>query len=85
MLEIGSAPVAQEPIRELCRTIPLGVTIPGTDQELSYCSLENMECRYAKPFGYDCICLHPDHLTFKVTPQNGAKTATAPCRARRVK
>ncbi|GFO65702.1 hypothetical protein GMPD_36210 [Geomonas paludis] len=38
----------------------MGAAMPGTNKLLFYCSLDEAECRYALPVGYDIVCKHPD-------------------------
>jgi hypothetical protein len=53
-----------DPDTHRCRTTSVGASIPGTGRELFYCGTDNTECRYARPFGFDCLCKHPDGHSF---------------------
>lgn len=53
-----------EPDTTLCRTRPLGVHVPGTRQQMYYCLPEFLLCKYIRPFGFDCLCRHPDAPSF---------------------
>ena len=54
----------QEPDLEKCRTARVGALIPGTAQEMYYCRVENEECKFAMPFGFDYICRHLNNHSF---------------------
>lgn len=54
-----------EPDIRTCRTRPLGIPLPGSREEISYCETENVLCRYGRPIGFDCLCRHPNHLAFR--------------------
>ncbi|MBU5637542.1 hypothetical protein KOM00_12465 [Geomonas sp. Red69] len=43
-----------------CKTSSVGAVMPGSGKPLYYCSLDDAECRYALPVGYDIVCRHPD-------------------------
>lgn len=47
-----------------CRTSSVGAVMPGSGRELYYCSLDEAECSYALPVGYDIVCKHPDSELF---------------------
>ena len=41
-----------------CRTNKVGAAIPGTAHEMFYCRIDNEDCKFATPFGFDYICRH---------------------------
>lgn len=47
-----------DPDLDKCRTGSVGAVIPGTTREMFYCRIDNEECRFAMPFGFDYICKH---------------------------
>lgn len=47
-----------------CRTSSVGAVMPGAGLELYYCGLEETECGYALPVGYDVVCKHPESERF---------------------
>ncbi|MBJ6800863.1 hypothetical protein [Geomonas propionica] len=47
-----------------CRTTSVGAVMPGTGKLLFYCSLDEADCTYALPVGYDIVCKHPDCESF---------------------
>jgi hypothetical protein len=49
-----------------CQTSRVGSKIPGTGQEMFYCRLDNENCRFAMPFGFDYICRHLNNHRFLV-------------------
>lgn len=54
----------------LCRTSSVGAVIPGTRREMFYCSLDNADCRYALPVGYDLVCKHSKNHLFAVQEED---------------
>lgn len=48
-----------------CRTKRVGSVIPGNGKPLFYCSLDETDCCYAFPVGYDVICKHPEPEQFE--------------------
>jgi len=55
---------SQDPNPGKCRTDSVGALIPGTAQEMFYCRIDNEECRFAMPFGFDYICRHLNNHGF---------------------
>ena len=58
---------SQEPDLEKCRTSGVGALIPGTAEEMCYCRIDNEDCKFAIPFGFDYICQHLNNRDFLVT------------------
>lgn len=44
--------------------------IPGAGKELYYCCLDESDCDYALPVGYDIVCRHPESERFEL-PESG--------------
>jgi hypothetical protein len=57
----------QEPVLENCQTSKVGAVIPGTAQEMFYCRIDNEDCKFAMPFGFDYICNHLNNHEFLTT------------------
>ena len=53
-----------DPDRARCRTSSVGAVIPGTKREMYYCGIDEGDCRYAIPVGFDYVCKHPDNHLF---------------------
>ena len=53
-----------EPDLSQCRTSRVGSIIPGSKGTMYYCRIDNDECKYARPLGFDYICRHPDSHGF---------------------
>ncbi|TSK07969.1 MAG: hypothetical protein FPO08_01255 [Geobacter sp.] len=51
-----------------CRTSSVGAVMPGLGKELFYCCLDETECGYALPVGYDVVCKHPESELFQEQP-----------------
>jgi len=49
-----------------CRTSRVGAVIPGTALEMFYCGIENDDCRYAMPIGFDYVCKHSNNHAFAI-------------------
>jgi len=58
---------AQDPDLDKCRTRRVGSVIPGTAREMFYCRIDNEDCRFAMPFGFDYICKHLNNHQFTTT------------------
>ena len=56
----------RDPEISRCRTRSVGATLPGTSLEVFYCGLDNADCTYALPIGYDYICKHSDNHAFTI-------------------
>ena len=59
----------QEPDLVKCRTDKVGSVIPGTAREMYYCKIDNEDCKFAMPFGFDYICQHLNNHEF-MTPRD---------------
>lgn len=57
---------SQEPELDKCRTGKVGSVIPGTTREMYYCKIDNEDCKFVMPFGFDYICQHLNNHTFIV-------------------
>jgi hypothetical protein len=55
----------KDPDLSQCRTGSVGALIPGANRSMYYCKIENADCKYAMPFGFDYICKHPNAHTFR--------------------
>lgn len=55
---------SQDPDPGNCRTDRVGAVIPGTALEMFYCRIDNEDCRFAMPFGFDYICKHLNNHGF---------------------
>jgi hypothetical protein len=53
-----------EPDLNKCRTSMVEAVIPGTRRQMYYCRIDNADCRYARPFGFDYLCKHPENYAF---------------------
>ncbi|WP_136513271.1 hypothetical protein [Geomonas edaphica] len=51
-----------------CKTSSVGAVVPGLGRELYYCCLDETECGYALPVGYDVVCKHPESERFQERP-----------------
>lgn len=49
-----------------CRTSSVGAVIPGANREMYYCRIDNADCRYAMPVGFDYVCKHFDSYEFLI-------------------
>jgi hypothetical protein len=58
----------QEPDTKKCRTDKVGARIPGTAREMYYCKIDNEDCRFVMPFGFDYICMHLNNHEFYAPP-----------------
>jgi hypothetical protein len=54
----------QDPDLTKCRTSGVGAVIPGTTREMFYCRIDNEDCKFAMPFGFDYICKHLNNHQF---------------------
>ena len=61
-----------DPELDKCRTRGVGAVMPGTKLEMFYCKIENADCRYAMPFGYDYVCKHSNNFAFAIPEDHGA-------------
>ena len=59
----------QEPDLVKGWTHKVGAIIPGTSREMYYCKIDNEDCRFAMPFGFDYICQHLNNHEF-MTPRD---------------
>jgi hypothetical protein len=50
-----------------CQTSGVGAVIPGTNREMYYCRIDNADCRYAMPVGFDYVCKHPESHAFLIS------------------
>ena len=57
------------PKMEKCQTRRVGAVIPGTAREMFYCRIDNEDCKFAMPFGFDYICKHLNSHEF-LTPED---------------
>jgi hypothetical protein len=57
----------QDPDPKECRTIPVRAVILGPVREMFYCRIDNEDCKFAMPFGFDYICQHLNNHKF-LTP-----------------
>lgn len=69
-----------EPDLAKCRTSMVGAQIPGSHSEMFYCRIDNADCKYAMPFGFDYLCKHPESLSFLI-PEDADPDAPMPRRA----
>jgi len=53
-----------DPDLDKCRTDRVGAVIPGSAREMFYCRIDNEECKFAMPFGFDYICQHLNNHDF---------------------
>jgi len=56
----------QEPDPTNCQTAEIGAVLPGTSREMYYCKIDNADCKFAMPFGFDYICQHLNNHGFSV-------------------
>jgi hypothetical protein len=61
----------QDPDLAKCQTRRVGALIPGVNREMYYCSIDNAECRFAIPFGFDYLCRHERNHTFTMPESTG--------------
>ena len=54
----------QDPDLNKCRTSGVGSVIPGTTRKMYYCKIDNEDCKFAMPFGFDYICMHLNNHQF---------------------
>jgi hypothetical protein len=54
----------QDPDLAKCQTGRVGSVLPGTTREMYYCRIDNEDCRFAMPFGFDYICKHLNNHEF---------------------
>jgi len=53
-----------DPDLDKCRTGKVGAVIPGSTREMFYCRIDNEDCKFAMPFGFDYICKHLNNHQF---------------------
>jgi hypothetical protein len=58
MLKYARHTGSEDPDPGKCQTSRIGAIIPGTAQEMFYCRIDNEDCRFAMPFGFNYICQH---------------------------
>ena len=66
-----------------CRSRRVGAVMPGSGRELYYCSLDEADCSYALPVGYDIVCRHPDSELFEEQQPVTTPSREAPCTKKR--
>ncbi len=54
-----------DPDLRKCKTGSVGAPIPGAGREMYYCRIDNADCKYAMPLGFDYICKHPTAHAFE--------------------
>jgi hypothetical protein len=69
MQKIASPDGKRDPALDKCRTRNVGTVIPGSAREMYYCRIDNADCKFAMPFGFDYICKHLNNHEF-FTPED---------------
>jgi len=64
----------EEPDLTKCRTVAVGVPIPGAKYDMFYCAIQKDDCKYVWRFAYDYICKHPANRTFQVPEDDVSET-----------
>jgi hypothetical protein len=59
----------RDPALDKYRTGKVGAVKPATTREMYYCRIDNADCRFVMPFGFDYVCKHLNSHQF-LTPED---------------